>query len=208
MNRAAVSLVSCLSCALFFGFPAHLQAQVDVGAMVGPDTFLSGDKEPPQKQPILPLALATSLAFDTTAWLELQVSSVTPAFDLSGILRRGTYKLELFQLIILSRRSGVSLKKLIEAREKGKSLRSLAEEHQTDYDWVYDESLEMGKRIETFYPRILTVSAGAPEKALSAPSHDASEVTPSTSPARPARKKNPLNPAVPEKLPGMKSGEP
>ncbi|MBI4386879.1 MAG: hypothetical protein HY551_05825 [Elusimicrobia bacterium] len=175
---------------------------MDVGAMVGPDTFLSGDREPPQKQPILPLALATSLAFDTTAWLELQISSATPAFDLSQMLRRGTYKLELFQLIILSRRSGVSLKKFVEAREKGKSLRSLAEEHQTDYDWVYDESLEMEKRIESFYPRILTVAAGAPAESASAPYVPKARVP--TPAAPPPRKKSGPQPASPEGLPGMK----
>lgn len=138
-------------------------AQVDIGAGLGPEAFLHGERSQRDSMPILPLALATSLAFDATTWAKVEVST-SPAAELSSMLRRGYYKLELIQAVLLASRAKASLKDIAAAHDKGKSMRDLAREKQVEFDPLYEEALKLDQDVvERHLPSIMTVSVEKPK---------------------------------------------
>lgn len=142
---------------------AAASAQVDVGTGIGPEAFLHGERTVRDTMPILPLALATSLAFDATTWASVEVST-SPAADLSSMLRRGYYKLELIQAVLLASKAKASLKDVAAAHDKGKSMRDLAKEKQVDFDALYEEALRLDQDVvEKLFPSIMTVSVDKPK---------------------------------------------
>lgn len=146
-----------LAALLFLAAAAPAAAQVEVGTGLGPESFLHGERGPSESMPILPLALATSLAFDATTWAQVQVSTV-PAQDLTQLLRRGYYKLELLQAVLLASRAKVPLKEISTAHDKGKSMRELAKEKQLDFEALYEEALKLDRDVvERHLPSIMAV---------------------------------------------------
>lgn len=144
---------------LFF-LAARAEAQVDVGAAVGPDVFGVGSGEAKKEGPasLLPLAMATSLAFDATTWAQIKLSSA-PAQALTAMFYKGYYKLELIQLILLAKRSGGTLSDLVLEREKGAKLRDMAKRLGLDYDGLYDRALNLDREVEErLLPSIMTVA--------------------------------------------------
>ncbi|MBI4347539.1 MAG: hypothetical protein HY553_11835 [Elusimicrobia bacterium] len=138
-------------------------AQVGVGAGIGPEAFVQGERTVREQMPILPLALAASLAFDATTWTTVGVSTV-PAKDLSALLKRGYYKLELLQAVLVASRAKASLKEVTAAHDKGQSLREVAQAKGLDFDSVYGEALAIDKRvIDELLPSIMTVAVTPPK---------------------------------------------
>lgn len=167
------------------------RAQADLGIAAGPDALFSESRSSETAgSAVSPLALAMSLAFDTTTWTTLKLStSSTPAVELSQLLRRGYYRLELCQMLLLAKSKALPLRGLILDREKGVRMREIAAKAGADFDAVYEESLALERKVGTrLMPSILTVSsagaldAPAPERGMG----DGREK--SSLPASPARR--------------------
>lgn len=137
-------------------------AQVDFGTSLGPEAFLQGDRLAKESAPILPMAIATSLAFDATTWAVVEASTV-PAKDVTALLRRGYYKLEVIQAVLVASGARVPLKDILAEHDKGKGLRQIAEARQVDFDAVYEEARRADRRVvDELLPSIMTVSVGRP----------------------------------------------
>lgn len=105
--------------------------------MLGADPALIGrEGTETERAPVTEMGLAVSLAFDATTWAAVGVSS-PPARAASQLVRRGHYRLELLQLVLIAKDSGGRLLDLTAKRAKGASLRSLAEAGGLEYDAVY-----------------------------------------------------------------------
>lgn len=148
--------------AVSFLISSSAHAQVDFGTAVGPEVLPYGESRP-KREPratMTPLALAASLAFDATTWATINVStSDSPAQGLFRMQQKGYYKLEIFQLLTIARRSGFAVQKLVDERDKGAPLRDIAKRHGVDFDVAYEESLELQLRVENqLMPTIMTVS--------------------------------------------------
>lgn len=129
-----------LPAVLLLALAAPCRAQVEAGVSAGPDLFLGGGG-PPERSTGTPLALALSLCFDATTWTLIGVSTAAPAAELSALVERGYYKLELLLLIRLAERTGKTLAYLAARREKGEALRALAESLNADFDGLEDRAL-------------------------------------------------------------------
>ena len=150
-----MKLIPASAALLLLAFPSAGFGQADASGP--PELPAAKSKKAPAGSPG-PLALAASLAFDATTWASIEVSTGAPAQELARLLARGYYRLELFQVIVLARRSAQPLAKIVEARDKGAPLRQLAEKNKLDYDAVYDEALELERKVDAILPSILTVS--------------------------------------------------
>ena len=151
-----------LTLALWWAAPAA--AQVGVGTGIGPEAFVQGDRVLRENLPILPIALATSLAFDATTWAAVQVSTV-PAKDITGLYKRGYYKLELIQAVLVASRAKTSLKDITAAHDKGQSMRELAMSKGLDFDALYDEAIRVDQRVvDELLPSVMTVAVKAAEQ--------------------------------------------
>lgn len=140
---------------------APAAAQVGVGTGLGPDAFVQGEHVLRESAPILPIALAASLAFDATTWAAVQVSTV-PAKDVTGLIKRGYYKLELLQAVLVASGAKVALKDITTAHDKGQSLRELAQAKGLDFDAIYDEALRLDRKVvDELLPSVMTVSVRA-----------------------------------------------
>lgn len=133
-------------------------AQVDLGASVGPETFLPGAKVRREPRPeVLPMPQALVLAFGPQALASVGLSTA-PARDLTHLAYRGFYKLELIQLILMSRGSAKPFKEIVKTREEGKSLEAMAGSLKLDYAGLYEEALGIDAEVERL---ILTLPAAA-----------------------------------------------
>lgn len=140
---------------------APAAAQVGIGTGLGPDAFVQGERVQRENVPILPIALAASLAFDATTWAAVQVSTV-PAKDITGLLKRGYYKLELLQAVLVASKAKVALKDITAAHDKGQSMREIASAKGLDFDAVYDEALTLDRRVvDELLPSVMTVAVAA-----------------------------------------------
>lgn len=157
------------SLVIFLAFAAapSARAQVDVGTGIGPEQLGLGDPRPSREKPsVLPLALAASLVWDATTWTRLELSTSTaPAEELTSLIQKGYYRLELLQIVLIAEKAGKPLSSVTELREKGKGLRELASSLGADFDSIYDRSLELDRRIEAdILPSIMTVSASGAKR--------------------------------------------
>lgn len=94
-----------------------------------------------------PLALAVSLAFDTTTWARVGVSTSAPSVEMSRMLRGGYYRLEIVQLVLMASESGKRLELLTARRDKGESLREIAKGLSIDYDRLYGRARDKGREV-------------------------------------------------------------
>ena len=108
-----------------------------------------GGDEPP------PLALALNLAFSATFWNEVQVSTMGAVSDLGDLIGAGYYKLEIIQLVLMSREGRRPLKETVEKRRKGARLEALAAEYRLEYDKLYESALAVEEIVDRQYlPRL------------------------------------------------------
>jgi hypothetical protein len=110
-----------------------------------------GSKPAREEPPPAPVAQAISLAFGTTFFNEVHISTSGAVVDLSRLSREGFYKLELIQLLLLSSRSRVPLAELAKRRRKGEALRELSFKNGVDYDKLYDASLAVQEIVDRDY---------------------------------------------------------
>lgn len=103
------------------------------------------------KEDPAPIALALDLAFSTTFWNEVQVSTMGAVSDLSALSRAGFYKLELIQLVLISREGHEALAKTVEKRRKGASLEALAAGRGLSYDKLYESALAVSEIVDRDY---------------------------------------------------------
>ncbi|MBI4425918.1 MAG: hypothetical protein HY554_19465 [Elusimicrobia bacterium] len=164
--------------------------QMEVGTGIGPEAVLYAERGARQLPPAIPLALATSLAFDTTTWAGLHVSSV-PAHDLTRLIRRGYGKLELLEAVLIAAKAGVALTEVTEPHDKGKSLREVAKDRGLDFDPLYEEALRVDQRlVDELLPSVMTVSVRSPKESGAAPGAPAArEPAPRPSSEKPARRR-------------------
>ncbi|MDE2291169.1 MAG: hypothetical protein KGL53_03715, partial [Elusimicrobia bacterium] len=125
---------------------APARAQVAAGVGVTPEDFVSGGGASASTAAVCsPLALALSLAFDSTTWAAVGVSTEAPAGEMAELLARGYYRDELLLLTLIAKDSGKRLLDLRTRRTKdGRSLRQLAEEAKLPFDALYDEAYALG----------------------------------------------------------------
>ncbi|PIP84218.1 MAG: hypothetical protein COR54_05295 [Elusimicrobia bacterium CG22_combo_CG10-13_8_21_14_all_63_91] len=110
-------------------------AQETLGLSADP-ALIGINKSGADRQAVTELGLAVSLAFDATTWIEVGVST-PPVQAASLLIKKGHYRLELLQLVLIAKDSKGRLLDLTAKRAKGASLRSLAQEAGVDYDGVY-----------------------------------------------------------------------
>jgi len=128
----------------FLLLAAPAGAQFGAGAGVGPDFMSerSSDSVAVARAASTPLALALSLSYDSTTWAQVGVSTAAPAAELARFVVRGFYKLELIEMILIAKRSGKTLSYLSTRRDKGETLRKIAESFSLDFDGLYDQSVQ------------------------------------------------------------------
>lgn len=98
-----------------------------------------------------PIALALDLTFSATFWNEVQVSTMGAVADLTELSRAGCYKLEIIQLVLMSRQGHQPLAKTFEKRRKGAALESIAAGYGLDYDKLYESALAVQEIVDRDY---------------------------------------------------------
>jgi hypothetical protein len=98
-----------------------------------------------------PVALSLNLAFSTTFWQEVQVSTAGAVSDLSLLSKEGFYKLEIIELVLLSRQGHQPLKTTVEKRKKGESLADIAAAYRVDFSKLQEAALAVQELIEERY---------------------------------------------------------
>lgn len=151
--------IGALMLAAFLAGPVCAQ---DSAAGLGADPSLLGHAaKEGTRNPVTRLGLAVSLAFDATTWTSIGVSS-PPARAATDFIRRGHYRLELLQLVLMARDSDGRLLDLTRKRSEGASLRSLAEAAKLSYDSVYTESERLAALVDRRLREVERVRAGKP----------------------------------------------
>lgn len=109
------------------------------------------EPEKRKKQDAPPLALALDLAFGTTIWTQVKISSAGPVVELTQLVKEGYYKLEIIQLVLISSRADSPLKDVLEKRKKGAKLARIAADYKLDYDKVYESALAIEEIVDREY---------------------------------------------------------
>ncbi len=146
-----------------WGLPAL--AQVEAGLGVTPDGGMFSPLDPSTAAVAArtPLALALSLAFDSTTWAAVGVSTAAPAGEVAEFLARGYYRLEILQLTLLAQASGKRLLDLRTRRTKDAlTLRQLAEEVMVPYDEILDRAELLARSVDERVKDLDQVGALAP----------------------------------------------
>lgn len=134
---------------LTLALAAAVPARAQEGAGADSPLFSAVDRSSAPSAAVTPLALALSLAFDSTTWAAVGVSTSAPASEMAELMARGYYRLELLQLTLLAQASGKRLLDLRTARTKdGKTLRELAEAAKTPYEEVLDRAEFLAAGVE------------------------------------------------------------
>jgi hypothetical protein len=116
-----------------------------------PPDLLSPSRRSAERTDPEPLAQALDLAFGTSTWARVQISTAGPVADLSALVRGGFYKLELIELTLMSAQAGRPLRKAVERRRKGAKLSSIAKDYGLDYARVYDSALALQELVDREY---------------------------------------------------------
>ena len=134
---------AALLSSFFLLLASRSMAQFEAGAGAGPDFMneRSSGVVAVERATATPLALALSLSYDATTWAQVGVSTAAPAGELSRLVARGFYKLELIEMILIAKGAGKTLFYLSTRRDKGESLRKIAESYSLEFDALYDQSV-------------------------------------------------------------------
>ena len=98
-----------------------------------------------------PVALALHLAFSTTFWQEVQISTSGPVSDLSQLSRDGYYKLEIIELLLMSHEARKPLSATVAKRKKGAALADIAADYHLEYGKVYESALAVQEIVDKQY---------------------------------------------------------
>jgi hypothetical protein len=104
----------------------------------------------PNDEPVA-YAQAISLAFGTTFFAEVKISTNGAVVDLSRLAHEGFYKRELITLLLLCGKAKKPLQDAAAARKKGKTLRAIALSYGLDFDAVYDAALAVEEDVDRHY---------------------------------------------------------
>ena len=126
--------------------PAGAQ-QMYLGAEAGPDVFNKAEEVKLNQQDEDVFAKAFVLE-NSTAALYSVFDSTTPAQAAASFMRQGIYRAELLVLFSIARDSKTSFKELAKERDKGVTLRTIAENKKADLMKLFREADELQKRIE------------------------------------------------------------
>lgn len=100
-----------------------------------------GPKEEKVKAPpVFPFAEVLYSAFKPEDWTALKLSTSEPKQQLSYYVRNGYYRQELVLLALIGLKSGRGLPELAKRREKGDTLKELAEKSKLDYLELWTEA--------------------------------------------------------------------
>lgn len=108
-------------------------------------------KKPAALEEPAPVALALNLTFSTTFWQEVQVSTMGPVVDLSRLNKQGYYKLEIIELLLMSREGHQPLSSTVEKRKKGARLSDIAADYHLSYDKLYESALAVQEIVDKNY---------------------------------------------------------
>ncbi len=158
------------------GEPAR--AAVDVGAGLGPDMFAYRARRVPHQTPAHPIAMALEDLFGERLWESVEISTNGPAFDISHVMRRGYYKLEVIQLILMSVEAELTLAHAFKRREKGVPLSELAGSLGLDFEDIYEKSLAVQKRLDEEFLPWYREGGGAVELGVDSASNPSGETRP------------------------------
>ncbi|MEK7746596.1 MAG: hypothetical protein AAB576_08020, partial [Elusimicrobiota bacterium] len=86
------------------------------------------------------------------------------ASEIDRFVGRGYYRLEMIQTVLLAERSRTTLGLLDERREKGESLRDIAQSLSVDFDALYEEALRLEREVEARVRSLLRIDAVRPGK--------------------------------------------
>ena len=153
---------------LVLALAAPARAQEGYGASDADSPMFSAlDHSSAPATTVTPLALALSLAFDATTWLQVGVSTASPAGDMAELLAKGYYKLELLEMTLLAQTSGKRLLDLRTRRTKdGLTLRALAEEAKAPFDDIADRAAVLEEGVEARMKDLENVRALGARKAV------------------------------------------
>ena len=153
----------CAGLLLLASAPAW--AQMEVGAAVGPDMLGGKSGSETARSTATPLALALSLALGSATWTAVGLStSGTQSSEIDRFVGRGYYRLEMIQTALLAERARTTLVLLDERREKGESLRDIAQSLSVDYDALYEEALLRERAVQERMRSLLRIEAVKPGK--------------------------------------------
>lgn len=126
-------------------------------APTGPLEKKDAKSKPP---PVTPLALSVSLAFSSGTWARVGVSTESAPAELAGLIKRGLYRIELLQLVLLAEASGKPLSELAAERANGKkTLRELSKANGVEYETLYESALGKAREVERRVESVLRVEA-------------------------------------------------
>lgn len=145
----------CLAAAARAQIPSQSPAEP-----LQPENFEQTGKQTINKDEPAAVAQAVELAFGTTVWADVKISTMGPVVDLSRLYHDGFYKLELIQLVLMSAQANQTLAQTVAKRRKGERLSNIAFDYDLDYDALYEQALAVQDFVDELYlPRF-------PEKRL------------------------------------------
>ncbi len=144
-----------LTASLLFLAAARGWAQMEVGAAVGPDMLGGKSGSETMRSTATPLALALSLSIGSATWSTVGLSTAgTQAAEIDRFMGKGYY--------LLAERSALTLGVLDARREKGESLREIAQSLSVEYDALYEEALLRERAVQERMRSLLRIEAVGP----------------------------------------------
>lgn len=160
---------------------ATASAQTGLGMDFGLDAGDAIEKsEREDRSRPFPYAIALEMEFSSATWLTLDLASA-PAKEMTALMVRGYYKLELVELVLTAEKARVPFKEVFKKREKGATLKAIAAGYGLDADQVYDEAAVRRRHLESELLPGIALSTGTLEVPRS--SGAAAGVSLSTAPA-------------------------
>ncbi len=108
-------------------------------------------KTPSMREREAPLALALNLAFGTTVWTQVQVSTAGPVADVTRLVYEGYYKREIIEMIVMSADARRPLKEVLAMRHEGRELSSIAATLGLDADAEEDAAIRVEDVVDRDY---------------------------------------------------------
>lgn len=109
-------------------------------------------------------SLAVSLAFSSSTWIAVGVSTSAPHRDMAELMYKKYYRLEVVQMILMAERSGKNLEEIAKLHVKDKTLRSIATDLGLKYEKVLDDAVAKMREIVRRAEDLATVRSGSPPK--------------------------------------------
>jgi hypothetical protein len=150
-------------------------AQFQFGIDNGPDFDLEQRPSEIHRESLIPYAQAIEMALSSSTWAAVKLSTA-PALELTQLMNRGYYRLELIELTLLAERANVPFGQVVKQRDKGKSLVELADQYRLDESELYTRALALRRRADAFFPILKALQQGA-TTAVEHPAHSTAPVS-------------------------------